>query len=150
MPNSAWLCVLSCTAFVAAAHGQAVDAGRVKRLQGAVTLQRGEQAVPLQPGTVVQVGDRLVTGRDGAVGLTLADDTRLTAGPSSTLVLGDFSFDPTTHEGRLRASLLQGTLHMVSGAIAKQAPQNVQVQTPHALLGVRGTEFIVDARDSKP
>jgi hypothetical protein len=150
MPSSAWLCVLSCTAFVAAAHAQSTDAGRVKRLQGDVTLQRGAQAVPLRPGTVVQVGDRLVTGRDGTVGITLADDTRLTAGPSSTLVLGDFRFDPTTHEGSLLASLLQGTLHMVSGAIAKQSPQAVHVQTPHALMGVRGTEFIVDARGDTP
>jgi hypothetical protein len=118
----------------------------VKRLQGEVTLQRGAQAIPLQPGTVLQVGDRLVTGRDGAVGVTLADDTRLTAGPSSTLVLGEFRFDPTTHEGRLLAVLLRGTLHMVSGAIAKQSPQAVHVQTPHALLDVRGTEFIVEAR----
>jgi hypothetical protein len=102
--------------------------------------------VALQPGTLVQVGDRLVTGGDGAVGITLADDTRLTVGPSSRLLISAFGFDPATHEGRLLASLQHGTLHMVSGAIAKQAPQNVHVQTPNALLGVRGTEFIVDAR----
>jgi hypothetical protein len=149
MPTT-WFCALICTTFAAAAQGQAADAGRVKRLQGEVTLQRGAQAVPLLPGTVVQVGDRLVTGRDGTVGLTLADDTRLTAGPSSVLVLSAFRFDPTTHEGSLLASLLQGTLHMVSGAIAKQSPQTVHVQTPHALMGVRGTEFIVDARGDTP
>ena len=129
---------------------QAADpAGIVKRVQGAVTLQRAGQPVPIAPvtpGTAVQVGDRLVTGADGAVGLTMADDSLLTAGPGSTLVISEFRFNSTTHEGSFLATLLQGTLSMVTGLIAKQAPQNVNVQTRNAVMGVRGTEFIVDAR----
>lgn len=125
-------------------------AGIVKRLQGGVTLQRGAQTVPLAPGTAVQVGDRLVTGADGAVGLTMADDTLLTAGPGSTLVISEFSFNSTTNEGNLLATLLKGTLNVVTGLIAKQTPQNVNVKTRNAVMGVRGTEFIVDARGDAP
>lgn len=132
------------------APAQAADsAGIVKRVQGTVMLQRAGQsapATPVTPGTAVQVGDRLVTGADGAVGLTMADDTLLTAGPGSTLVISEFRFDSTTHEGSFLATLLQGTLSMVTGLIARQAPQNVNVQTRNAVMGVRGTEFIVDAR----
>ena len=39
-----------------------------------------------------------------------------------------------------------GTLHVVTGLIARQQPQNVNVQTRSAMMGVRGTEFIVDTR----
>jgi len=143
---------LLCAALLgAAASAQAADAaGIVKRLQGAVTLQRGGQSLPVAPGTAVQVGDRLVTGADGTVGITLADDTLLTAGPGSTLLINDFRFDSTTNEGGLLASLLKGTLHVVTGLIARQTPQNVNVQTRNALMGVRGTEFIVDARSDEP
>lgn len=123
----------------------AADAGVVKRVQGTVSLQRGPQALPVVPGTAVQVGDRLVTGADGHVGLTLADDTRLTAGPGSTLVVSDFRFDSTTNDGNVLVQLLKGTLHFVSGLIAKQSPQNVNVQTRNAMMGVRGTEFVVEA-----
>jgi hypothetical protein len=152
MPSRSWSCALASLAVLAwatapvLAQGSADSIGSIKRLQGGVTLQRGALSVPLRPGTAVQVGDRLVTAADGTVGLTLGDDTRLTAGPSSTLVISAFSFDTTTHEGGLLATLLEGTLHVVTGALAKQTPLSVNVQTPHALLGARGTEFIVDAR----
>ena len=132
------------------AAATAADVGIVKRVKGTVALQRGEQTVPVSPGTAIQVGDRFVTGADGSVGVTLADDTLLTAGPASTLVITDFRFDSTTNEGGLLAQLLKGTLHVVTGLIAKQAPQNVNVQTRNAVMGVRGTEFIVDARGDTP
>lgn len=129
----------------ACAQAQAT-AGVVKRVQGRVDLLRDGQTLPVAPGRVVLVGDRLVTGADGGVGLTLSDDTRLTAGPGSTLVITDYRFDSTTNEGGLLASLWKGTLHIVTGLIAKQQPQNVNVQTRNAMMGVRGTEFIVDTR----
>ena len=44
------------------------------------------------------------------------------------------------------ATLLKGTLSVVTGLIGKQAPENVRFRTPTVLLGIRGTEFIVDAR----
>ncbi len=139
---------LAAAALLSLAAGQAAAdaAGVVKRLQGSVTLQRGAQTLPVAPGTRVEVGDRLSTGADGSVGVTLADDTLLTAGPGSTLVVSQFRFDSTTNDGNVLIQLVKGTLAMVSGLIAKQTPQNVNVQTRNALMGVRGTEFIVDTR----
>jgi len=125
-------------------------AGIVKRVQGEVSLQRGGQTLQVTAGTPVQVGDRLVTGADGRVGVTMADDSLVTTGPSSTLVVSQFRFDSTTNDGNMLIGLLKGTLHFVSGLIAKQSPQNVNVQTRNALMGVRGTEFIVDTRGDTP
>lgn len=136
--------------FATGAAAAAEQAGIVKRTQGAVSLQRGGQALPVVPGTAVQVGDRIVTGPDGAIGLTMADDTLLTAGPGSTLVISEFRFNSTTNEGNLLATLLKGTLSVVTGLIAKQTPQAVNVQTRNAVMGVRGTDFIVDARGDAP
>jgi hypothetical protein len=41
------------------------------------------------------------------------------------------------------AELRSGTLAVISGRIAKQSPQSMTVRTPSALLGVRGTDFVV-------
>ena len=41
--------------------------------------------------------------------------------------------------------MARGTLSVVTGLIGKKAPENVKVQTRTVVLGVRGTEFIVDA-----
>jgi len=139
------------TAAPAAATAAApTAAGTVKRSVGAVTLERAGQARPATPGTAVQVGDVLRTGPDGAAGITLADDTRLTAGPGSELVISQFAFDSTTHDGTLLASLWRGTLNVVTGLIGKKSPEKVNVQTRTVVLGVRGTEFIVDARADAP
>lgn len=122
-----------------------VQAGVVKRVIGSVTVLRAGIAQPALPGFTVQVGDTLRTGPDGAAGITLADDTLLTAGPDSELVISDFSFDPITQEGNLLVSLWRGSLGAVTGLIGKKAPEKVRVQTRTVVLGVRGTEFIVDA-----
>lgn len=139
--------VLAAVVAAAALPATAADAGIVKRLQGNITLQRAGQPVPVAPGTPVQAGDRIATGADGAVGLTMADDSLVTLGPSSTLVVSEYRFDSTTNEGGFIARLVKGTLHLVTGLIAKTQPQNVKVETRNAVMGVRGTEFIVDARE---
>lgn len=133
-----------CLASPALAEAPAA-AGKVKRSEGGVTIERGGLAQPAQVGMRVFVGDRIRTAADGLVGVTLSDDTLLTAGPQSTLLINEFQFNGTTHEGNLLATLVKGTLSVVTGLIAKQAPQNVRFKTPNVVLGVRGTEFIVEA-----
>ncbi|RQO55576.1 hypothetical protein DBR47_20180 [Paucibacter sp. KBW04] len=143
--------LLTCTlasalALLACGAAQAEEGiGRVKRLSGQVSLDRAGQTLPVQVGMVLQQGDRLRTGADGAAGLTLNDDTLLTAGPNSSLLLSAFSFNPTTHEGGMDATLSRGSLHVVSGLITKKAPDKVTFKARSVVLGVRGTEFIIDA-----
>src|SRR5262249_54436837 len=123
----------------------AEDAGVVKTAKGGVTIQRGGEKIAAAPGSKVETADRIVTGADSSVGIILRDNTLLSAGPNSTLVLERFAFDSTTHEGVIDASVKRGTLSVVSGKIAKQSPGAVQFRTPNAILGVRGTEFLIDA-----
>jgi hypothetical protein len=118
--------------------------GMVKRLSGSVLLDRGGQVLTPQPGMRLLQGDRLRTGADGHAGVTLSDDSLLTAGPNSSLLISSFAFDTTTHEGQLQAKLGRGSLHVVSGLIAKKAPEKVNFQARSVVLGVRGTEFIID------
>jgi hypothetical protein len=45
--------------------------------------------------------------------------------------------------------LKRGTLAVVSGKLAKQSPDAMKVRTPAAVLGVRGTEFLVRTGDPR-
>lgn len=125
----------------------AQPAGVVKIVNGEVTIERSGAQQAAAPGVPVETGDRIVTGRDGSVGITLRDNTLLSAGPNSTLVLDKFMFNSTTHTGEIDASVKRGTLSVVSGKIAKQSPETVRFRMPNAILGVRGTAFVVDAGD---
>ena len=119
------------------------DVGQIKVATGQVFVDRNGQSLSGRVGLVLEADDVLRTGSDGSVGITMRDNSLLSAGPNSILSLERFEFDPTTSEGRFDARLRRGTLAVVSGRIAKKSPQAMTVRTPSAVLGVRGTEFVV-------
>lgn len=123
----------------------AESAGMVKTARGTASIERNGQKMPAVVGALVESGDRIVTAADGAVGITLRDNTLLSAGPNTTLDLRKFAFNPTSHAGVLDASVKRGTLSVISGKIAKANPDGMVVSTPSVTLGVRGTEFLVEA-----
>jgi hypothetical protein len=132
---------------VAASLVHAADIGQVKLSKGVVTIARGAQSLPGAVGTRLQASDVVTTGADGAVGITMTDNSLLSAGPNSVLALERYAFDSTTSEGHFDAALRKGTLAVVSGRLANQSRDAMTVRTPSAILGVRGTEFVVSVGD---
>jgi hypothetical protein len=137
------------TVFSAGLPGFAIaqEAGHVKVSRGSVQIERGGQKLPAAVGAAVQAGDVVSTGADGSVGITFLDNSLLSAGPNSVLAIDRFVFDSTTHQGGFESSLQKGTLAVVSGKLAKASPEAMKVKTPAAVLGVRGTEFLVRTGD---
>lgn len=121
------------------------EAGTVKISKGQVFIERAQAQLPATVGTRIFASDRVRTGADGSVGITLRDNTLLSAGPNSTVELHKFSFDSTTHAGSIDASVRRGTLSVISGKIAKATPESVRFAAPGMTLGVRGTSFVIDA-----
>lgn len=121
------------------------EAGTVKVSRGQVFIEREARQLPATVGTRIFGSDRVRTGADGSVGITLRDNTLLSAGPNSTVDLHKFSFDSTTHAGAIDASVRRGTLSVISGKIAKATPETVRFSAPGMTLGVRGTSFVIDA-----
>jgi hypothetical protein len=125
----------------------AADIGQIKVAKGQVSVERGGQAMPGLVGTRLQPADTVKTGADGSVGITMYDDSLLSAGPNSMFSLDRYAFDTTTNKGQFDTSLRKGSLAVISGRIAKESPDAMTVRTPSAILGVRGTEFVVKLDD---
>ena len=140
-----WLVAIA--AAVLAFTVQANDVGQIKTLRGAVHVERDGQRLPAASGMNVRQADTIVTGADGAVGVTFLDNSLLSLGPGSALALERYTFDSTTHAGQFDASLKKGTLSVVSGKMVKQSPDAMRVRTPSAIMGVRGTEFAVQVEE---
>jgi hypothetical protein len=121
--------------------------GQIKTEAGIVTIQRDGTNRSAQMGDHVFRSDVIVTAKGAAVGITFADNSRMSLGPDSRLTLDQFRFDTTTYLGVFDTSLEKGTLAVKSGQIVRQTPGAMHVRTPAALLGVRGTEFLVRAGD---
>ncbi len=141
---SAVLCAPVFAAEVPVQHP--IYAGTVKTLTGEAWRQdlHGDPAVPLHVGDRVQEGDQLRTAVSSTIGITMADDTLVSMGADSRFVIQRFSFDPQTNHGNLVGHVLRGTMAFVTGLIAKMNPGNMEIHTPAATVGIRGTEFIVD------
>jgi hypothetical protein len=135
--------IAACMLCVAPAAWAADPVGQIKTATGAVHIERDGQRLAAQPGAMVLESDSVTTGRDGAVGLTFTDNSLLSAGPNSVLVIERYAFNSTTHAGHFDASLKKGTLAVISGKMVKQSPGAMRVRTPASIMGVRGTEFLV-------
>jgi hypothetical protein len=118
-------------------------AGRVKVVAGSAFIVRSGGTIRAEVGQPVFESDSLRTGEEGSIGVTLDDDTRLSLGPSSEVHLSSFRYAPAQGSVGLAMSFLRGIAVYVSGQIAKLAPDAVRLETPSAIVGVRGTTLAV-------
>ena len=130
---------------LAAIPARAEDAriGTIKTLKGTARVVSGSDSVTAAVGTAVRQNDVVETGDDGALGVTFIDNTTLSLGPRSRITLSKVVFNPDKGDFAFVAQLAKGTFMFVSGSIAKLAPQAVQISTPSATIGIRGTRFLV-------
>ena len=122
--------------------------GVVQNAAGSTSVTRGKDVLPATYGTRLHAGDTLGTGPDGSIGVILRDNSSLSLGPSSTLVLKDFLFSPSNGKFGLLVRLSKGTMAYLSGLIGKLAPEKARFETPTATIGIRGTHFVVMAGDA--
>src|SRR5262245_4179855 len=136
-----WMIALGAWALAAGVYAQ--DVGEIKTVKGAAHVEREGKKLAVAPGMQLRQADTIVTGADGAVGITFLDNSQFSAGPNSVLVINRYRFDTTTHAGDFDASLNKGSLAVVSGKMVKQSPESMRIRTPSSIMGVRGTEFVV-------
>ena len=122
-------------------------AGTIKTSKGLVNIERGSEKLAAQAGAPVFVSDKVRSGADGSFGITLRDNTLLSGGPNSLMVINKFAYDTTTNAGGMTIGVRKGTLAVATGKIAKATPESVDFHTPTSVLGVRGTEFVVEVGD---
>ena len=146
MTNPRWwvaALVIVCALAAPVAAQERPVAGRIKVSTGAAFILRDGVQIPAQVGQIVFEADGLRTGADGKVGITLSDDTRLSLGPDSELKLERFMYTPADSRFGLVLKFVRGAATYVSGRIAKLAPDSIRLETPAAIIGVRGTTLAI-------
>ncbi len=129
-------------ALLLGAAGATPSVGIVKVAEGTAVVQRADQTLPARAGLALLEGDVLRTGADGHLGVILRDDTRLSLGPETEIRIDRFVFAPAQGQLALVLKMARGVAAYVSGKIAKLSPDAVRVETPVAIVGVRGTQFV--------
>ena len=114
--------------------------GQVEDAAGEVTATRVDgTTVTLNVGDAVYMGDILETGAGGAISIVFVDQSTFSLGEDGRMVLDEMIYDPVTAEGSSAFSVLTGVFVFVSGEIAANNPDGMIVETPVAVVGIRGT-----------
>lgn len=137
--------VLVCVLTTAApAFSQSPAVGRIKSASGTSFILRQGSVIPVpQAGVVVLEGDGLRTGPDGRLAVTLKDDTRVSLDPNTELRLDRFSYAPSAGRLGFVMNVVRGVVAYVSGRIAKLSPDAIRLETPNAIVGIRGTRLVI-------
>ena len=122
--------------------------GVVSVIERESKAQQGDKARVLAVRDAVFRNDRLTTSTDKEtlLHLRLLDDTVLTLGPSSEMVLDDFAINTDAGTAEVQVNLARGLLRFVGGRHAG-AGVRYRVKTPVATIGVRGTSFNLLVQD---
>ena len=117
--------------------------GQVETLTGAAFVQRTDgTTVELDVGIKVFQGDVVRTELGGTLGITFADGTIFTLASGSRMVLDELIYDPESTENSGVFSLVEGSFVFIAGQAAPTG--GIQINTPSATMGIRGTTVKVD------
>ncbi len=117
--------------------------GGLRKVTGSGTIIRDGQQIIAKDGIRIKRGDKLITGANGALGVIFTDNTRISLGANSEINIDEYSFQPAQGTFAFLTELVHGTASYISGAIGKLSPRSVKFKTPTAIVGVRGTRFLV-------
>jgi hypothetical protein len=121
----------------------AQDVGSVIASEPAAEVGRAGAWTAATAGTPVRQGDTLRTGRPGRLTVVLSDGSVITLGEGSELVLDEHVIEPQADTVRSAFRLLQGKVRSLVSQYYSGRQGSFEVQTPTALAGVRGTDFVV-------
>lgn len=102
----------------------------------------GARTQALQSGVKLPEGARIETGEDGYVYLRTLDQGFLVLRPRTAVRIARYQAD-TSGRVEIRLELEKGVARVVSGKAAQAQPQGFRMETPLAVIGVRGTDFSV-------
>jgi hypothetical protein len=117
--------------------------GQVATVQGSATVMRASVAgSALKAADPVYKGDVLATGANASLGVTFDDNTTLNLTANARIVVNDFVYRQSGSANTAVFDIAVGTVAFVAGEVAKTG--DMEITTPTAVLGIRGTTGIVD------
>ena len=121
--------------------------GQVKDLTGkAFAVRTDGTRSPLSAGDSVYQGDVIETADGGAINMLFVDQTTFALGGDARLALDELVYNPATQTGSSSFSIMKGVFVFVSGEIAKTDYTKMEINTPVATIGIRGTKVAGEIR----
>jgi hypothetical protein len=121
----------------------AKDIALVKDVSGNVNAKDEHGVVVVKKGDWLSEKMVVSTQEKSSLTLIFKDNSVVSLGSNSILVLEKYLFEPAKKEYEFKLNLEAGTASFESGKIGELSPDSFSFQTPEATVGIRGTKFIV-------
>jgi hypothetical protein len=118
----------------------------IKNVTGSVQVSReGKTFEAATSNTTLRIDDRVLAASKATAAIVFKDGTLLTLGGNADIKIRDYVFEPKADKYAFSVYMAKGSAIYESGKIGKLAPGSVQVATPTATVGVRGTRFLIES-----
>lgn len=131
---------------VGIAQADVKPVGIVKTVKQQAHILRDKETLEANVGQKVYLRDLLQTGPDGGMGVIFHDDTVISMGPDSRIMVESFLFEPVQGKLSFILNMVQGAASFLTGQIGKISPKSVKVKTPVGTVGIRGTYFLIKVK----
>ncbi len=122
--------------------------GVVVKIQGTAVAVFEDTKRDLSSGSEIFKGDKVITHDNSQVEIRFSDSTTVSQGENSEVVVDQYIYDPADgSNSNLLFEMLKGVFRTVTGDIAKQNPDNFNLKSPKALIGIRGTTVVGDVKE---
>ena len=120
------------------------DIGIIKSYEGEATFERHEtkQVVPVTGNEPVLFKDIAETAEESRMELQFDDQSVLTLGEETSLEVNEMIFDPKKKTRKTVVKVAYGKIRVKASKLGA-ARNDLEIVTPTAVIGVRGTEFAV-------
>lgn len=134
-----------------AAAAVAQPVGQILVLHGEATAVDPDGAVrALQLNASVFPRDRILTAEESRLQILFVDDSLLSVGEKSDLVIDEYVYSPASKTGNAAShSLASGLFRVVTDKITRLNPEGFRVRTRMATIGIRGCDlgFRIEAEE---
>lgn len=119
--------------------------GQVVWVKGEVKAVVGNQSRALQRRSPVYDKDTIVTDKTSTGQLVFSDNSLVSLSADTAMRIDEYQYGKNVPKGQSKfvASLVKGGFRTITGLIPKDNPDNYQVNTPVATIGVRGTSYAI-------
>jgi len=117
--------------------------GQVETVDGSASVQRTDGVVEqLNIGTKIFLNDVVQTGDSGKLSVTFVDGTIFTLSSGSRMIIDNLVYTPSGQNNSGTFNLIQGGFVFIAGQVARTG--GMEVKTPAATMGIRGTTVLAD------
>jgi hypothetical protein len=117
--------------------------GKAEMLKGSVVVEREDYSGPAAVSDPVHLRDKWETREDSSAELVFVDDSRIQMGPKASLEITEYLYQPLEKVRDSLISMMSGKVRFVVQDLQDYKQKRMRVQTQTAVVGTRGTDFIV-------